>query len=67
MKNSVFAVKSTGYGFARACRLRIRMVVQHCALICHALEQVNTFVIHTAGLLNRFSSLCERKLEAVDR
>ena len=29
--------------------------------------QVNTFVIHTAGLLNRFSVLCERKLEAVDR
>eukprot|EP00240_Pyramimonas_obovata_P015191 CAMPEP_0118948410 /NCGR_PEP_ID=MMETSP1169-20130426/47771_1 /TAXON_ID=36882 /ORGANISM="Pyramimonas obovata, Strain CCMP722" /LENGTH=221 /DNA_ID=CAMNT_0006894825 /DNA_START=226 /DNA_END=891 /DNA_ORIENTATION=- len=28
---------------------------------------VNTFVVHTAGLLNRFSTLCERKLEAVDR
>eukprot|EP00854_Cymbomonas_tetramitiformis_P021364 gene21364-25678_t len=28
---------------------------------------VNTFIIQTAGLLNRFSALCERKLEAVNR
>mmetsp|Transcript_24700 Transcript_24700/g.34051 ORF Transcript_24700/g.34051 Transcript_24700/m.34051 type:complete len:204 (-) Transcript_24700:87-698(-) len=28
---------------------------------------VNTFIIQTVGLLNRFSLLCERKLEAVNR
>ena len=30
-------------------------------------DQVNTFVIHTTGLLNRFAALAERKLETIDK
>jgi len=30
-------------------------------------DQVNTFVIHTTGLLNRFAALAERKLEIIDK
>jgi hypothetical protein len=30
-------------------------------------SQVNTFVIHTTGLLNRFAALAERKLETIDK
>mmetsp|Transcript_19781 Transcript_19781/g.37740 ORF Transcript_19781/g.37740 Transcript_19781/m.37740 type:complete len:206 (+) Transcript_19781:276-893(+) len=28
---------------------------------------INTFIVQTTGMINRFSALCERKLESVDR